>query len=131
MIEIHGTLYEVECLGCDARTPMRQALERVARGEADPACEACGGILKSATISFGQPLDPEVIDRAQIAAMECDLFLAIGTTLSVYPVANTVPRAKRHGAQVIILNGTPTEMDDLADVLLQASIGDVLPLIIP
>lgn len=131
VIEVHGNTRRAMCLSCDWTDEIEAVLARVRNGEPDPHCQSCGGILKSATISFGQALDPEVIDRAQIAAMECDLFLAIGTTLAVYPVANTVPRAKRHGAQVIILNGTPTEMDDLADVVLQASISEVLPLIIP
>jgi NAD-dependent deacetylase len=106
---------------------MQATLERVRAGEEDPPCKNCGGILKSATISFGQALVPEVIDRAMQAAQNADLLLAIGTTLSVYPVANVVPIAKSAGAKVIILNAEPTPMDDMADALLRGMIGEVLP----
>lgn len=127
VIEIHGTVREVVCLACDERAPMERALARVEAGEEDPPCRSCGGILKSATISFGQSLVMEDLARADQAARACDLMLAIGTTLAVYPIADVVPVAKRAGASVIILNGEPTAMDSLADVVLQASIGEVLP----
>jgi NAD-dependent deacetylase len=87
----------------------------------------CGGILKSATISFGQQLVPEVIERAMQAAIEADLFLAIGTTLQVYPVAGVVPSAKSAGARIVIVNAEPTRFDDVADIVLHQRIGDVLP----
>jgi NAD-dependent deacetylase len=106
---------------------MQTVLARVRAGEEDPSCEKCGGILKSATISFGQPLVPEVIERAMQAAGEGDLFLAIGTSLQVYPVAGAVPRAKAAGARVVIVNAEPTPMDDVADLVIQQRIGDVLP----
>jgi NAD-dependent deacetylase len=106
---------------------MQATLERVRAGEEDPPCRNCGGILKSATISFGQPLVPEVIDRALQAAEEADMVLAIGTSLSVYPVANAVPLAKSAGAGVIIVNAQPTAMDQLADVVLRGAIGELLP----
>ena len=83
---------------------MERALERVEAGEDDPPCRTCGGILKSATISFGQSLVPEVIDRAFTVAEEADVLLAVGSTLGVYPAANVVPMAKRDGAYVIIVN---------------------------
>jgi NAD-dependent deacetylase len=130
VIEVHGNTRRAMCLSCDWRDDIDVVLDRVRAGEPDPSCTHCGGILKSATISFGQSLEPEVIDRAQISAMECDAFLAVGSTLAVYPVANTVPRAKRHGAAVIILNGEPTEMDDVADVVLRGSISELLPRIV-
>ena len=95
-------------------------------GEDDPHCRVCGGILKSDTISFGQALVPEVIDRAMAAAAEADLLLAIGTTLQVQPVASMVPIAARAGAQVVIVNDQPTAMDELADVVLRAPIGAAL-----
>jgi NAD-dependent deacetylase len=127
IIEIHGTLREVMCMGCDDRAPMERALSRVENGEADPACRSCGGILKSATISFGQGLVARDLARAEESAVECDLLFAIGTTLAVYPIAAVVPIAREAGAKVIILNGEPTDMDRLADVVLRGQIGEVLP----
>jgi NAD-dependent deacetylase len=127
VVEIHGTWREVTCLACGERAPMERALARVRAGEEDPPCRTCGGILKSATISFGQGLVPEDIARAQSAARACDLMLAIGTKLSVWPVAGVVPLAKDAGARVVILNAEPTEMDALADVILRGSIGEILP----
>ena len=127
IVEIHGTMREVVCLSCNERAPMERALARVRAGEADPACRSCGGILKSATISFGQALVREDLERAQRAAGLCDLLLAIGTTLAVFPIAGVVPVAKEAGARVVILNAEPTAMDDLADVVLRGSIGQVLP----
>jgi len=130
MVEIHGTLREVVCMSCDERAPMERALARVEAGDEDPECRTCGGILKSATISFGQGLVAEDLARAERVARSCDLMIAIGTTLGVYPIAAVVPVAKESGAQVIILNAEPTEMDSLADVLLRGSISEVLPQII-
>src|SRR4249920_2278329 len=108
VIEVHGTMREVMCMACGWRGPMGLALDRVRAGEQDPPCERCGGILKSATISFGQSLDPAVIDRAMRAAEGADLLLAIGTSLQVYPVAGAVPIAKAAGAWVVIVNAEPT-----------------------
>ena len=127
VVEVHGTIHEIICLNCGWRGPMQATLERVRAGEEDPPCRNCGGILKSATISFGQPLVPEVIDRALQAAEEADMALVIGTSLSVYPVANAVPLAKSAGASVIIVNAQPTAMDQLADVVLRGAIGELLP----
>jgi NAD-dependent deacetylase len=127
VIEVHGTVHVVVCMSCDRRESMQTVLARVRAGEEDPPCTRCGGILKSATISFGQALVPEVIERAMQAAGEGDLFLAIGTSLQVYPVAGTVPRAKAAGARVVILNAEPTPLDDIADLVIQQRIGDVLP----
>jgi len=130
VIEVHGTLHEVTCWGCGWRGPMQPVLERVRAGEEDPSCDTCGGILKSATISFGQALEPEVIERALRVAGEADLLLAIGTSLQVYPVANAVPLAHEAGARVVIINAQPTPYDDLADAVLRDPIGEVLPRII-
>ena len=127
VIEVHGTVHEVVCMNCSWCGPMLATLERVRAGEEDPSCTSCGGILKSATISFGQALVPEVIDRAMQAAEEADLLMAIGTSLQVYPVANVVPLAKAARARVVILNAEPTPMDRLADAVLSGAIGDVLP----
>jgi NAD-dependent protein deacetylase/lipoamidase len=127
VIEVHGTVHEVVCMSCGNRGPMQDTLERVKAGEADPACLDCGGILKSATISFGQSLDPEVIARAMQAAADADLLLAVGTSLQVYPIANAVPRAKSSGARVVIVNAEPTPFDKMADAVIQQRTGDALP----
>ena len=126
VIEVHGTMREVMCMACGWRGPMGLALDRVRAGEQDPPCERCGGILKSATISFGQSLDPAVIDRAMRAAERADLLLTIGTSLQVYPVAAAVPLAKAAGARLVIINAEPTPFDDIADAVLRDPIGVVL-----
>ncbi len=130
IVEVHGNVREVVCMSCDYLAPMVEALDRVRQGEQDPPCPRCGGILKSATISFGQNLVMEDIERSNDAAASCDLMLAVGSTLAVFPVARVVPIAKTSGARVIIVNGSPTEMDDLADVVVNGSISDVLPRIL-
>jgi NAD-dependent deacetylase len=127
IVEIHGTTREVVCMDCGERAPMERALARVEAGEEDPSCRSCDGILKSATISFGQSLVQEDLVRAELAARDCDLLLAIGSTLSVYPIAAVVPVAKRAGARVVIINAEPTEMDEIADAVLRGSISDILP----
>jgi NAD-dependent deacetylase len=127
VIEVHGNLHGAMCLDCGWKGPMQQILERVRRGEEDPACERCGGILKSDTISFGQALVPAVIERAMRAAGEADVMLAIGTTLQVYPAAHAVPVARANGARVVIVNAQPTQFDSLADAVLREPIGEVLP----
>jgi NAD-dependent deacetylase len=126
VVEIHGTIREVVCMACGDRNPAVHAVERLQAGEEDPACLRCGGILKSATISFGQNLIAADLLRAEQAAQYCDLLLAVGTTLSVYPVAGVVPLAKRARARIVIINGGETEMDALADALLRGSIGALL-----
>jgi NAD-dependent deacetylase len=127
VIEVHGTMRKVICMGCGWRGPMQETLERVRSGEEDPACRSCGGILKSATISFGQALVPHVIERAMHVATEAEVFLAIGTSLQVYPVAGAVPAAKSSGARIVIVNAEPTAMDDLADAVFGGSISEILP----
>jgi NAD-dependent deacetylase len=127
VVEIHGTMREVTCLDCGERAPMEKALARVRAGEEDPPCRSCGGILKSATISFGQGLVAEDLARAGAAARRADLMLAVGTKLSVWPIAGVVPTAKEAGARVVIVNAEPTEMDALADAVLRGSISELLP----
>ena len=127
VIEVHGTVHDWKCLECEKSGPIQEALDRVRGGEDDPPCPDCGGIIKTATISFGQQLVPEVIEAAYVAAAECDVLLAVGTTLAVYPVAGVVPEAKRHGARIVILNSEPTEMDDLADDVVRGRIAEHLP----
>jgi NAD-dependent deacetylase len=129
VIEVHGTMRKFMCWGCGMKGDMRRVLERVRAGEEDPPCRTCGGILKSDTISFGQALVPEVIERAMTVAEEADLFLAIGTTLQVFPAANALPVAKDAGAKIVILNAEPTPMDSMAHAVLRNSIGETLPAI--
>jgi NAD-dependent deacetylase len=130
VVEVHGTIWWTRCWDCQDRRPMAETLDRVRAGEEDPPCHLCGGILKSDTISFGQSLVPEVIDRAITVSEDCDLLLAVGSTLSVYPAAGCVPAAKAKGARVVIVNAGRTEMDHLADAVLNGSIGDLLPAIV-
>jgi NAD-dependent protein deacetylase/lipoamidase len=130
VIEVHGTVRDVVCLSCGWKGPMQATLERVRSGESDPPCERCGGILKSDTISFGQALVPEVIDRAMQVAAEADLLMSVGTSLQVYPIAGAVPAAKNAGARVVIVNAEPTPFDGIADAVLRSSIGETLPRIV-
>jgi NAD-dependent deacetylase len=130
IVEIHGNVREVMCMECDERAPMERALDRVRAGEDDPPCRSCGGILKSATISFGQMLVVDDLRRADLAARRCDLLLAVGSTLSVYPIADMVPVAKSAGAVVVVVNGSETAMDHLADAVLRGPIGEILPLLV-
>ena len=127
VVELHGTVWWAECLGCGARTPMAEQLARVSDEDPDPSCLVCGGIQKSATVSFGQPLDPAVIDRAVDAARACDLFLAIGSSLTVQPAAGLCGVAVDGGARLVVVNAQPTPYDDLADVVLRGPIGELLP----
>ena len=127
VIEVHGNAHTVQCWSCGETAPTERALARVRAGEEDPPCRTCGGILKTATISFGQSLVPEVIDAAQRVAAACDLMIAVGSTLGVYPAAGLVPLAAQTGARVVIINNAPTEYDGLADAVLREPISDVLP----
>lgn len=129
VVEVHGTVHRYACLACGAGGPMEETLERVRAGEEDPPCRGCGGILKSATISFGQQLVAGDVERAFAAAAGCDLFLAVGSSLGVHPVADTVPAAAAAGARVIIVNGQETPYDRLAGVVVRGRIGEVLPVI--
>jgi len=127
VIEVHGTVREVVCMACGMTAPMQKALDRVRAGEDDPPCRDCGGILKSATISFGQALVPDVINRAMDAAAQADLFFAIGTSLQVYPIAGAVQAAHSAGAKIVILNAEETPFDGIADFVSREPIGTILP----
>jgi len=126
IIEIHGNVREAKCLSCDWRGPMGETLDRVRAGETDPRCHTCGGILKSATISFGQSLVEDDLERSFAAAAGCDCLLAVGTSLAVFPIARMVPVAVSAGARVVIVNGEPTGMDELAEVVVRRAISEVL-----
>jgi NAD-dependent deacetylase len=125
--EIHGTVHAVVCVDCGARTTMRAALDRVAAGEPDPACLVCGGINKSATVYFGQLLDERMVDACTTAAGDCDLFLAVGTSLQVWPAAGLADIALRAGARLVVVNAQPTPYDDAADLVVREPIGTALP----
>jgi len=130
VLELHGTLFMVTCLSCADRTPMAEALDRVAAGEEDPRCLRCGGLLKSATVSFGQSLDPVVLAAAGAAAADCDLLLVVGSSLTVQPAAGLVDVAVRAGTPVVIVNAEPTPYDEVAAALLRDPIGVVLPALV-
>jgi NAD-dependent deacetylase len=130
IVEIHGTMRRVVCMSCGEQAPMERALERVRAGEEDPPCRTCGGILKSATISFGQNLVPEDLDRAQEAAEACDLLLAVGSSLTVFPAAGAVPVAHQAGARLVIVNAEPTPFDDIAHAVFRGSISETLPMLL-
>jgi NAD-dependent deacetylase len=130
VIEIHGNVHEVKCLSCSFRGPMRETLERVRAGEEDPRCLGCGGILKSATISFGENLVPEDLDRAQRAAQDSDLFLAVGSSLTVYPAAGLPEVALASGARLVVMNAQETPFDRLAAAVISQQLGEVLPALI-
>jgi NAD-dependent deacetylase len=129
VVEVHGTMRWSRCWSCGDRRPMQEILDRVRAGDPDPACELCDGVIKSDTISFGQALVPSVIEAAMVAAERCDLLLAAGSSLSVYPAANVVPRARATGAVVIIVNGESTNMDRYADQVLLGPLSELLPAI--
>lgn len=130
IVEIHGTVHFAKCLTCGWRGPMAETLDRVRAGEGDPACLECGGILKSATISFGENLVPEDLDRAQRAAASADLFLALGTSLGVYPAAALPEIAVRNGARLVIFNGQETPFDTYADAVRHTPLGEILPALV-
>jgi len=127
VVEIHGTVHEAKCLSCGWHGPMEETLARVRAGDDDPACLECGGMLKSATISFGENLVPADLERAQRAAAGADVFLAVGTSLGVYPAAALPELALRAGASLAILNAEETPFDPLAEFVFRGRLGEVLP----
>lgn len=131
VVEVHGSMREVECVSCDHRGPMTEVLSRIERGEDDPDCPSCGGILKAATIYFGQALDPADIGRARQEAEDCEVFVAAGTSLQVYPVAYLPGIAAEHGARVVIVNAEPTPYDEVADAVLRGGVAEILPALVP
>lgn len=127
VLELHGTAHEVVCAACHTRTPMADALARVEAGENDPPCLECGGILKSATVMFGERLDPAVLGEAVAITKACELFFAVGSSLQVQPAAGLAGIAADHGARLVIVNADPTPYDDLADEVVREPIGTALP----
>lgn len=130
LIELHGTMYGVVCISCGSRTDMSDALVRVKAGELDPPCLDCGGILKSATVMFGQALDTEILSRAAAAAQAADLFLAIGSTLTVEPAASLCAVAVRGGGRLMIVNRDPTPYDHVAVATIRQPISKAVPALV-
>jgi NAD-dependent deacetylase len=130
VLELHGNMFEVVCVRCGVRAAMRETLDRVAAGEPDPPCRACGGVLKSATIMFGQALDEDVISQAAVYAQVSEIFLAVGTSLRVHPAAGLCEIAVESGADLVIVNAEPTPYDDLATELIREPISAALPRIV-
>ena len=126
VIELHGNTTYASCLDCGSRHALEPILEDFARDESLPLCTACGGIVKTATISFGQPMPRAAMERAEAETLGCDLFLAIGSSLVVYPAAGFPVLAKHNGARLAIINREPTELDGLADLVLNTEIGAAL-----
>lgn len=127
VLELHGTARQVVCTKCHERGPMEDTLRRVEAGEPDPPCLTCGGILKSATVMFGERLDPVVLGQAAAISKACQIFVAVGTTLQVQPAADLAAVAADHGARLVIINADPTPYDDRADEVIREPIGTALP----
>jgi len=130
VIEIHGNMFEVVCIECTFHTTMEETLERVANGEPDPACPVCGGILKSATIMFGQQMDQRTVWQAVQVAENSAVFLAIGSSLRVEPAASMCALAVDHGADLVIVNNEDTPYDHLATEVVREPIGEAVPRIV-
>ncbi|MFB7398339.1 NAD-dependent deacetylase [Streptomyces sp. NPDC056191] len=127
VLELHGSARSVVCTACHARSGMEEALDRVRAGEDDPACRACGGTLKSATVMFGQRLDPVVLGDAMSIAKATEVFVVVGSSLQVQPAASLAGIAAEHGARLIIVNAEPTPYDPVADEVVREPIGTALP----
>jgi NAD-dependent deacetylase len=127
VLELHGSARSFVCTGCHARGPMEDALARVEAGEGDPPCRECGAILKSATVMFGERLDPVVLGEAVAITKACQVFIAVGSSLQVQPAAGLAGVAADHGARLLIVNAEPTPYDDLADEVVREPIGTALP----
>ena len=125
VVELHGNGTYATCLGCGLRHELAEVRLRFEEQGEPPDCTSCGGIVKSATISFGQAMPAEAMRRAQDLAESCDLFLAVGSSLVVYPAAAFPLHAKRNGAALVIVNREPTELDPYADLVIRGEIGEV------
>ena len=126
VIELHGNSTYAACLACGLRHELEPILAEFARDETLPECRDCGGMVKTATVSFGQQMPQAAMERAEAETLGCDLFLAIGSSLVVYPAAGFPILAKQHGARLVIINREPTDLDGIADLVLNAEIGATL-----
>lgn len=130
VLELHGTFWRSVCLGCGDRRGIEEVFRRLDSGEEDPDCRACGAILRTDTVAFGQELDPDVLSAAWHAAADCDVAMAIGSSLGVHPAAGLCEVAASGGGDLIILNAEPTPYDDIATAVIRRPIGEVLPLLV-
>ncbi|MDX2316470.1 MAG: Sir2 family NAD-dependent protein deacetylase [Gammaproteobacteria bacterium] len=126
VIELHGNSTYATCLDCGSRHELAPILAEFARDESLPACIKCSGLVKTATVSFGQAMPPMEMARAESEALGCDLFLAVGSSLVVHPAAGFPVLAKQNGARLVIINREPTDVDGLADLVINDEIGPVL-----
>jgi NAD-dependent deacetylase len=126
VIELHGNTTYATCLDCSRRYELNWVRSIFADSEQLPICEACGGHIKTATISFGQAMPQEAMERAQAATLAADLFIVLGSSLVVYPAAGFPITAKRNGSRLVIINRDPTDQDELADLVINAEIGSVM-----
>ncbi len=127
VLELHGTARTVVCTECGDRTPAADAFARIDAGEADPPCLVCGGILKTATVMFGETLDPDVLAAAAAIAKACTVMFAVGTSLQVYPAAGLAAIAADAGSRLVIVNAEPTPYDDVAAEVVREPISAALP----
>ena len=126
IIELHGNGTYAKCLACETRYELDWVKSGIALAGKPPPCTACGGIVKAATISFGQPMPEDAMARARAATLDADLFLAIGSSLTVAPAMGFPVLAKNNRARLVILNREPTGLDELADLVINADIGAVM-----
>lgn len=130
IVELHGTIKYAKCLECDDRLPLVDVLKRIEDGEEDPHCKKCDGLLKAATVSFGEAMPIDEMNRSGQCSKACDLFIVIGSSLVVFPAANMPVLAKRAGASLVIINYTSTDMDSMADVVIHEKAGVAMNAII-
>jgi len=126
ILELHGNNRETVCFSCGEISPWQDVYERLSQGEEAPLCKRCQGLLKPNTISFGQTLNPAILETAVTWAQDCDLLLALGSTLIVEPAASIPRLAKRYGAKLVIITLSPTPLDALANLKIEASIGQTM-----
>jgi len=126
VVELHGTSHQIRCMTCDRTYSAMDIQRRLEAGEVEPACEVCGGILRSATILFGESLPTTALETAVALAQRCDMMLVVGSSLIVNPAARLPQIAKRQGAALAIVNRTETPLDPLADILIRADAGPTL-----